>query len=192
MHTPRKSRDAPKYLTTEEIERFFAVIKDRRDRALFRVLYHRGLRAHEPGLLQLSDYRERTGRLLVHRGKGSAGGEFLLADEENRSLRAWIRERGTAPGPLFPSRNRRPISRRRVHYLMAYYCAQACVPAEKAHPHALKHSCGTHLAELGEDLLVIQDHLGHRNVQNTLIYTQVTNKARDAAAERLKGWGKRS
>ena len=49
----------------------------------------------------------------------------------------------------------------------------------------------THLAEIGEDLLVIQDHLGHKNIQNTLIYTQVTNKARSAAGERLRNWGKR-
>ena len=74
---------------------------------------------------------------------------------------------------------------------MAHYCALAGIPPEKAHPHALKHSCGTHLSDLNETVQVIQDHLGHRNIQNTMIYLQVTNKARDAAAERLRHWGRR-
>lgn len=185
----RKPRPAPKYLTPEEIEAFFSVIKDTRDRALFRVIYHRGLRASEPGLLQLADYRPGSGRLAVKRLKGSNSGEFRLADAEERSLRAWIRERGEAPGPLFPSRLRRPISRDRVHELMQHYCQMAGIDPEKAHPHALKHSCGTHLSELGEDVQAIQDHLGHRNIQNTMIYVQVTNKARDATGERLRNWG---
>jgi type 1 fimbriae regulatory protein FimB len=180
-----------KYLTLEEIEALFTAISDPRDRAIFRVAYHRGLRASEVGLLELSDFRPAASRLMVHRCKGSNGGEFPLAEVEARSLRAWLRERGNAPGPLFPSRERTAITKRRLDQLMKKYCAAAGIARAKAHFHSLRHSCGTHLAEMGEDLLVIQDHLGHRNIQNTLIYTAVTNKARDAAGERLRGWGKR-
>ncbi len=128
MPRQRKTNHPPKYLTLEEIERFFSVIKDARDRALFRVMYHRGLRASEPGLLQLSDYREKTGRLLVHRLKGSNSGEFVLVDAENRSLRAWLRVRGAAPGPLFPSSQRRPMARGRIQQLMLHYCQLAGIP----------------------------------------------------------------
>lgn len=187
----RKTRKALKYLTTEEIEQLFSVIKDTRDRAMFRVIYHRGLRASEPGMMQLSDYRPQSGRLYVRRLKGSNSGEFRLADVEERFLRAWIRERGSAPGPLFPSRLRRGISRDRVHELMQHYCQLAGIDPEKAHPHALKHSCGTHLSELGEDVQSIQDLMGHRRIQNTMEYLVVTNKARDAAGERLRDWGKK-
>ena len=74
---------------------------------------------------------------------------------------------------------------------MKKYCAAAGIGPEKAHMHALKHSCGTHLVDLGEDVLMIQDHLGHRNIQNTMIYLRVSNKARTAADERLRDWGKR-
>src|SRR6266496_954900 len=58
----------PKYLTQQEIADFFRVIENLRDRALFRVIYHRGLRSHEAGRLQLQDFREREGRLRVTRG----------------------------------------------------------------------------------------------------------------------------
>ena len=93
------------------------------------------------------------------------------------------------PGPLFPSRNCNPISRDRLDELMKNYCRRAGIPAEKAHMHSLKHACGTHLSEMGKDVAVIRDWLGHRNVQNTMIYLEVTNKARDAAAESLRDWG---
>jgi integrase len=185
----RRKRILPKYLTQEEIEALFSVIDDVRDRAIFRVAYHRGLRASEIGLLQLADYRPQTGRLYLRRLKGSNSGEFLLTNVENQSIHAWLGERGRVPGPLFPSRNRKAISRDRLDELMQQYCRRAGIPAEKAHMHALKYSCGTHLSEIGKDVAVIRDWLSHRNVQNTMIYLEVTNKARDAAADSLRHWG---
>jgi site-specific recombinase XerD len=185
----RRILKAPKYLTTEEITAFFKVITDLRDRALFRTIYHRGLRAHEPGRLRLSDFHARDGRLLVARGKGSTGGEYRLCDEELRSLRAYVRYvRGVSAGPLFLSRNGRALGRVQIWRLMQRYCKAAGIDPQKAHPHALKHSCGTHLAERGEDLLEIQDHMGHKNAANTRIYIDTTNKKRDARGDRLKDW----
>jgi site-specific recombinase XerD len=186
---PKRRVETPKYLTSDEIEAFFKAISSLRDRAMFRVIYHRGLRAHEPGRLRLSDFQNREGKLNVVRGKGSAGGQFRLTDAEIKALRGYIRyERGSAPGPLFLSRNGRALGRWQVWSLMRRYAQAAGIDAAKSHPHALKHSCGTHMAERGEDLLDIQDHLGHRNIQNTRKYIEITNKRRDATAERLKEW----
>jgi integrase len=179
-----------KYLKEEEIEALFRAITSKRDTAMFRLAYHRGLRASEIGMLQMGDYRKDAGRLYVRRLKGSRAGEYRLTAVEQSSLRAWIRERGPAPGPLFPSRNHRPISRYMLDDLMKRYCAAAGIPRERAHMHALKHSCGTHLA--GElDVQLVQDHLGHADIRSTMVYVQITNRARDAVAERLKDWGKR-
>jgi integrase/recombinase XerD len=119
------------------------------------------------GKLDLKDYRVQEGRLYVHRLKGSVSAEFKLTDVENGALRAWLRVRGLAPGPLFCSRNHRAIGRRRLDELMKQYCRLARVPEEKAHMHALKHSCGTHVAELlGGDVTAVQDHLGHADIRS--------------------------
>ena len=67
------------YLQPEEIQQLFRVIKGKRDRAIFRLVYHRGLRAHEVGLIQLSDFKDRDGLLYVHRGKGSISREHLIS-----------------------------------------------------------------------------------------------------------------
>jgi len=187
----RIHRKDPIYLTEDEIKALFSVISDPRDRAIFRVAYHHGLRASEVGTLDLADYRPSSGRIYIRRLKGSNAGEFRLPELAEKSLRAWIRERGSAPGPLFPSRERTRITRQRLDQLMKRYCVAAGIDPKKAHMHVLKHSCGTHMLEMGEDIVMVQDHLGHRSIANTMIYAHVSNKARSAADERLREWGKR-
>jgi integrase len=186
----RKAKRVPDFLTVEEIDRLFVAIVSVRDRAMFRLAYHRGLRASELGLIQLSDYRPTVGRIFIRRLKGSNSGEYLLTKAEQHALRAWLRERGTAAGALFSSRNHRPISRFRLGQLMKRYCRSAGIPDVKAHMHALKHSCGTHLSARETDIVAIQDHMGHANIQNTMIYIQITSKRRDEFAGRLADWGR--
>src|ERR1022692_1305918 len=104
------------YLQPEEIRDLFDCIESRRDRAIFRIVYPHGLRAHEVGLLQMGNYSDRYGTLFIHRGKGSISREHRLIPEEVRAIRAYIKfERGSRPGPLFPSRQGRlGISRFRL------------------------------------------------------------------------------
>ena len=185
---PRKRPKPVKYLNTEEIKALFGVITDARDRAIFRVVYHRVLRASEVKLLELSDYRQRDGRLYVRRLKGSKSGEYPLFDEERRALNLWLKKRGTSAGPLFPSRRHHGISRWALDELMKKYCRIAGVAEEKAHMHALKHSSGTHYHARTGDVAATQDHLGHRNIQNTMIYVDITNRRRDELAERNHDW----
>jgi integrase len=128
------------YLQPEEIRALFDCIESRRDRAIFRVVYHHGLRAHEVGLLEMSSYRDLDGLLYIRRGKGSISRQHRLIPEELKAIRAYIKfERGTMPGPLFPSRQgRQGISRFRLDQLMKAYCHAAGIRKEKAHMHALR------------------------------------------------------
>jgi integrase len=197
------------YLQPEETRAFFDVVESRRDRAIFRILYHYGLRAHEIGVLQMSDYRDRDGMLYIRRGKGSVSREHRLIPEAVKALRGYIKyDRGTMPGPLFPSRkNRTPrtaisvqevelaarrgrlgISRFMIFRLMKRYCEAAGIPAEKAHPHAWKHTCGTTMADRGNDTDAIQDWLGHRDSKSTDIYKHFSRSRRDESVEKNRDW----
>lgn len=185
----RTDLDDSMYLDPDEIAAFFRVVASKRDRAIFRLVYHRGLRAHEVGLLKYSDWRERDAVLYVRRGKGSISRDHTLIREELLALRAWIKERGTAPGPMFPSRQGKAgITRSRLDQIMKEYCAAAHIRRDKSHMHAWKHTCGTQLSERGEKADAIQDWLGHRDSKSTDIYMHFSKRRREEALERNQDW----
>jgi type 1 fimbriae regulatory protein FimB len=77
---------------------------------------------------------------------------------------------------FFVSEQRRPLHRSTVNLLLKTYSVAAALPLI-AHPHMLRHACGFALADQGADTRLIQDFLGHRNIQHTVKYT-ATNPAR--------------
>jgi site-specific recombinase XerD len=182
----KRSKAAPSHLQELEIERLFKVITGARDRAIFRLAYHAGLRASEVGMLELRDYQPRTERMFIHRLKGSNSGEHHLCREEAKALRAWLKVRGNDPGPIFTSRKRRAISRKMLDVLMKQYGAIAALPEKLRHFHVLKHSCATHLLSKGFHVEQVQDWIGHANIQNTMIYAHVTNSRREEMGKALR------
>ena len=77
---------------------------------------------------------------------------------------------------FFISERRSPLSRQTAWLMIRDYGRLAGLPVE-AHPHMLRHACGYALADQGADTRLIQDYLGHRNIQHTVMYT-ATNPAR--------------
>lgn len=182
----RRKRGGPEFATFEETARFFRVIKSIRDRAIFELVYHAGLRASEVGLLDMRDYDPRTGRIFVHRVKGSNSGEHHMMREESRAFRAHLKARGTGPGCIFPSRKHSPISRDQIAELHNKYAAAAEWPEKLRHPHVWKHTCCTHLRAMGKSVEDIQDWVGHVNIQNSLLYSHMTAPGRGQMAKSLE------
>jgi integrase len=185
----RNSPGRVQFLTAEELTALFAAVHaagSERDMALFEVAYHRGLRASEVGLLKIGHLRLAQRRLYVTRLKKSKSGEYPLTEREVKALRAWMRKRGQVAGPLFLSRNRKPISRRRLDQLMKHYGAAAGLPDAKRHFHCLRHTCATQLVEREVDILLVADHLGHCDIRNTQVYAKVSDRRRQQLAERLQ------
>jgi type 1 fimbriae regulatory protein FimB len=172
------------YLNEEELAALFRAIHSAMHVALFEVSFHRGLRASEVGLLQLSDLRLPVRRLYVRRLKGGHSGEYPLTEREVKALRRWLAVRGTAPGPLFPSRQGGPISRTRLHQLMGLYGARAGLPECRRHFHCLRHTAGTMLSE-ETDVVDVKDHLGHKDIRSTMKYVVVRSKRRNELGERM-------
>ena len=67
----------------------------------------------------------------------SASPQHHLMREEARALRAWLKVRGSFPGPIFLSKQKRPIDRTTLHLLMKKYGAAAGIPAKLRHFHVL-------------------------------------------------------
>ena len=77
---------------------------------------------------------------------------------------------------FFLSERRLPLSRKTAWTAIRSYGQKVGLPLS-THPHMLRHACGFALADQGVDTRLIQDYLGHRNIQHTVRYT-AANPAR--------------
>jgi site-specific recombinase XerD len=173
-----------KYLSKEEIERLFSCIKDRRDKALFGLTYLYGLRISEALLLKLSHIDLENKRILIHRVKGGIGGERPLFQTAERLIKKYLKVRLNTGDALFTGRQGN-LSRQRVQQLFKAYAQKAGINP-KYSVHSLRHSIATHLLDAGEGIEFVRDHLGHTNIQNTMIYAQITNSRRQEAFDRIE------
>ena len=187
----RDDQETVKFLTESELGALFKAITSKRDTCIFRLAYHRGLRASEVGLLTLEDLdraNQREWSLFVRRLKGGKSGRFALLAVEIASLRAWLRLRGEGPGLLVPSQKRCAITQQQLDRLMKRYATAAGIAPAKAHFHVLRHSCATSMLSRGIALEYIKEHLGHRDIRNTQIYVHITDTTKASVAARLKDW----
>ncbi|MFP4058168.1 MAG: tyrosine-type recombinase/integrase [Candidatus Brocadiia bacterium] len=151
-----------------------------RDRLLFTLIAETGLRVaealgvyHEDLVLTPDDEQ------IIVRGKGGRTRTVMLyaAPESLKLLRRYLRDSGITSGALFrgdPARggSNRPIHYRTAHHAWRRYCQKAGV---EANIHALRHSFATRLINEGVSLGVVRKLLGHRNMQTTLRYAEVSD-----------------
>jgi integrase/recombinase XerC len=180
------SQRLPRYLTQAEVHRFFEVIRDLRDRTLFALVYHHGLRVGEVALLQRGDVDLARCRIVVKRLKGGAWTEQPLFSATAVLLgRHLVSLNGAGPDtPLFPGRGG-PLRKRQIQSLFARYRVRAGLPRHFT-CHSLRHSIATHLLDAGVSLEFVQDHLGHQSIRSTSIYARITDHHRAALFQRLE------
>jgi integrase len=172
----KSMRTLPKYLTQDELKRFFAAIDSPRDRALFGVIYHYGLRVDEATAITIQDVDLKNHRIRIRRLKNGVGGEKPLWRHTAKLLHAYIRVRRDVGPYLFTGREG-PLKKRMVQTLFNQYAKTAGIQERSVH--ALRHSIAVHLLEAGRGIEYVADHLGHKNIQNTKVYAQITNPYRE-------------
>jgi type 1 fimbriae regulatory protein FimB len=176
-------KDERRHLTGLEVAKLLAATKgarhEARDRCLILLMFRHGLRVSEAVGLKLSDVDLEGRSVHVRRLKRGLSTTHPLRGNELRVLKAWLtdRQRMKPDGKaLFVSERRQPLSRKTAWVIIRNYGKDAGL-AVASHPHMLRHACGYALADQGADTRLIQDYLGHRNIQHTVQYT-ATNPAR--------------
>ncbi|MGI6656306.1 MAG: tyrosine-type recombinase/integrase [Desulfobulbus sp.] len=166
-----------KHLTRTEVKRLIEATKgsrnEARDRCLLLLMFRHGLRVSEACAMCLAQVDLESRVLHVARLKRGLSTTHPLRPEELRALKAWLnrREAMTVNSEyLFLSERRQPLNRRTVWALIRTYGKKAGLGID-VHPHMLRHACGFALADQGADTRLIQDYLGHRSIQHTVLYT---------------------
>lgn len=168
-------------LTDEEVlslldsESFENTAVGRRDQFLLLTLYSTGLRRAE--LLNLT-YSQVQGSTLRVRGKGNKEREIPLLPEWLTAFDAHRTEWEAVSSLIFCSPKGKKLDPRSVYSVVKSYLQRAST-ADHLGPHALRHTFATHLLDMGADLTVIRELLGHANLSATQVYTH-------ASVEQLK------
>jgi site-specific recombinase XerD len=181
--------------TPERMSEFFEFLKTRivtarkyapaaRDYALFRTLYHAGLRSEETVMLDRPDVafgRGPFGKLHVRFGKGAKTSGprprwVPMLDGLDLVLRWFldnVRARFPASAVLFCDESGGRMApgtiRNRLHHLMEL---EGRPSSDWFSPHGMRRACATHNYERGVDLVAIQQLLGHWTVASTMRYVR--------------------
>ncbi|MCH7680933.1 tyrosine-type recombinase/integrase [candidate division KSB1 bacterium] len=176
-----------KYLTQEEVSRLFSKIQDKRDRAMFNVVYKYGLRASEVGLLKIDDVDLERRRIRIYRLKGGVSGEYGIFSDTARLLKAYLKTReNDFHSALFLSRKKNALSRKTIDDLFREYARKAKLPNDKRHVHTLRHSIAVHMLDAGHTQEEVKDQLGHKYIQTTDVYAAISGRKRQQIHERME------
>lgn len=173
---PNADRRSREHLTPSEIDRLIAAAQHlgrhgQRDATMILLAYRHGLRVSELVGLRREQVDLRHGLLHVRRRKNGLPSTHPLRGPELRALREVLREYPDS-AYVFISERGAPMTAATFRKLVAR-AGDAAKLGMPIHPHMLRHSTGFKLANDGQDTRAIQLYLGHRNIQHTVLYTQL-------------------
>ena len=170
IHTGRN------WLTEQEVKSLITSAKGasrhgHRDSTMLLLAFRHGLRCTEVvNLLWDQIHMDRAG-IEMRRAKSGKPALHELTKAEIRALKKLPGAR-SRKGHVFTAADGGALGERSFH-LIVQRAGKLAGLGFPVHPHMLRHSCGHYLAEKGLDTRRIQDYLGHRNIQHTVLYTQL-------------------
>jgi type 1 fimbriae regulatory protein FimB/type 1 fimbriae regulatory protein FimE len=165
------------YLTDDEVQSLINVAKanryGHRDATMILVAYRHGFRVSELTDLRWEQIEFSSASLHVRRVKQGTPSTHPLLGDELRALRRLRREQDPKSPFVFTSERGSPFTTAGF----ARMIERAGIAAKlrfKVHPHMLRHACGYALANKGHDTRALQAYLGHKNIQHTVRYTELS------------------
>ncbi len=181
------------HLTPDELLSVLKAARARsaRDWCMILLAYRHGMRASETCNLRLADVDLKAGSISIRRLKGSLHtvqplyrhkGQPLL--DEVTALRTWLRERESDGSDyLFLSQKGGRLHRSQFFRIFQACAEAAGLPAQKRHPHALKHSLASHLVAGNVNLALVGQCLGHKTIGSTMKYVGTSDAQASEAAQ---------
>lgn len=177
-------KSIPKYTEDADIDQVRDAIANKkthkgcvtRDLLLFDLDHQSGLRRGELSNLFVRDIH--ADFLEVRKGKGGKDRNVPLTASISVRLQNYIKDNRLKPDDRIFKLSPGSISNKIRHF------------ADKAgisdlHTHSLRHKFATNLLEQGTNIRVVQDLMGHENLNTTQVYLSVTDKAKKEAIRQL-------
>ncbi|WP_198028242.1 tyrosine-type recombinase/integrase [Bradyrhizobium sp. WSM1743] len=185
--TPKRRPNADlrsrEHLTETEVDKVVQAAKTNRwghrDSTMILVAWRHGLRVSELVDLRWDQIDFASATLHVRRVKQGTPSTHPIMGDELRALRRLQREQEPKSPFVFTSERAGPFTTAGFARMMERAGVEAGMPF-KVHPHMLRHACGFALANKGHDTRALQAYLGHKNIQHTVRYTELSpNRFKD-------------
>lgn len=172
----------PKFFTLDDSLSLLGSVEGRnaeRDYCILTLFLNCGIRLAELVGINLTDIQD--DRLTVI-GKGSKERTVYLNDACLEAIKNYLPKREkidiseSAQNALFVSERGARISRRTVQNLVEKYVKKIGLDPRKYTTHKLRHTAATLMYQSGADIRVLQEILGHKQLNTTEIYTHVSNE----------------
>ena len=178
---PRRRANAElrtrEYLTEAELAGLTEAAKGNRyghrDATMILTAYRHGLRVSELVDLRWDQIDFASATLHVRRIKSGSPSTHPIMGDELRGLRRLQREQEPRSPFVFTSERGSPFTTAGFARMVERAGVEGGLPF-KAHPHMLRHACGFALANKGHDTRSLQAYLGHKNIQHTVRYTELS------------------
>lgn len=181
---PKRKRRLPFALSEVEIAALFNAEANLKHRAILMTLYSGGLRLQETIELQPTDIDSAGMRIRIRAGKGGKERYVMLSAVLLDTLRTYFKQYRPEKWLFFGETKEHQIHPRTVQRVVARAAVAAGIQ-RRVNTHVLRHSFATHLLAHGTNLRYIQELLGHRNIQTTMIYTHVCGRKLTAVVSPL-------
>ena len=188
LEMPGAKKTMPKYLTLEESLELLSAVSSpfpQRDTCILVLFLNCGMRLSELVGINIQDIRDNTVRLL---GKGNKERIVYLNEACLYALQEYLKIRvppqnAVHRNALFLSKRGARLTTRRVQQIVEDCLRSAGLGDRGYSPHKLRHTAATLMYQHGGvDIRVLKEILGHANLATTEIYTHVSDKQIEKAA----------
>ena len=174
----RKANDEArgrKHLLKDEVKTLCQTIKKGsrypdRDEAMVLMTFNHGLRVSELVGIRWQHIDLKHGQVRIQRVKEGISNTHPMFDRREIALLRRLHKEQKYPttGFVFINERKSPVSVNSFQQLVNRYSVKAL--GVKWNAHALRHGCGTAMVDNRHDIRVVQNWLGHKNIQNTTVY----------------------
>lgn len=176
---PNERQRSREHLFPHEVEAMVKAAKTfgrnpLRDSTLILLAYRHGLRVSELVTLRWEQIDFAGGTIYINRLKNGVNSTHPLRGIELRALRQLQREYPHSPY-LFVSERGTAMAAATARKIIER-AGEIAELSLSVHPHMLRHACGFYLASRGHDTRAIQAYLGHKNIQHTVKYTELSSQ----------------
>ncbi|MBN2832247.1 MAG: tyrosine-type recombinase/integrase, partial [Campylobacterales bacterium] len=193
----RRGEKLPAHMYKEELSRFFKAIEETefkpyvqaKNRLLIKLIIYTGMRVSEALGIKIKDM-VKDGEYFVFqiRGKGNKPRTAMIKSEHiEKDLNEWMAYRSSESALLFQSRTGKPLTQAYVSYVMDKMLLVAGIRKEKNGAHMLRHTFATLLYQKNRDLILVQEALGHADLNTSRIYTHFDKERLKIAADTMDG-----